>query len=190
MNALARMLLASLLISPTLSAQKDPHLELRAGYGVLSAPSMGAILSSSLIGGLTGYEKGIIQSTGAIMVSALSNPANRLSWGIDLGWEQLDITYESPGRPDLKTKDRYISIMPRADFKFLRKENLKLYSSAALGASFLTNKQNNSNTVANATSFAFHFSPIGIKAGNTFGFFAELGFGFRGLANAGISVKM
>ncbi len=38
--------------------------------------------------------------------------------------------------------------------------------------------------------FAYHFTACKIRYGNTFGVFGELGFGFRGLVNVGLSVKL
>ncbi|MDD2538717.1 MAG: hypothetical protein WC377_02165 [Bacteroidales bacterium] len=37
--------------------------------------------------------------------------------------------------------------------------------------------------------FAYHLSPVHIRWGGTFGLFADLGWGYKGVANAGLSVK-
>ncbi len=37
--------------------------------------------------------------------------------------------------------------------------------------------------------FAYHLSPLRVRWGGSFGVFADLGFGYKGVANAGISVR-
>ncbi|NLH24402.1 MAG: hypothetical protein GX474_07790 [Bacteroidales bacterium] len=37
--------------------------------------------------------------------------------------------------------------------------------------------------------FAYHLSPLRVRWGSNFGVFADLGFGYKGVANAGISVR-
>lgn len=38
--------------------------------------------------------------------------------------------------------------------------------------------------------FSYHFTACKVRYGNVFGVFGELGFGYRGLVNAGISIKL
>ncbi|HMP94076.1 MAG TPA: hypothetical protein PKD90_14430 [Phnomibacter sp.] len=179
--------LTLLVINSIISAQK-PGVEIRAGVGLISAPAIGTVLSSSIIGGLAGYTKSEIKGAPALGGSFLLQPSKSWSFGADVVYEKLDVTYKANNRPNVTYSDRFLTIMPRADFKYLNKDNIQLYGSLAAGLSLL--KSSGNNSAATGTTFAYQFSPIGLRVGKNFGFFTELGFGFRGLVMAGLSARL
>ncbi|TDK43455.1 hypothetical protein [Algoriphagus formosus] len=170
------------------SNAQESKVEVRAGYGVLSAQAIGSVLSNSIVGGLDGYEKTDISSGGALIFSLLFNPSNRISFGLDFGYEKLDVIYESPSQANITSKDRFITVMPRVDLRYVNKEAYSLYGSLAAGGSFLSAERGNESE--QGVAFAYQITPIGIRFGNNIALFAEAGFGFRGLLNAGLSVRL
>lgn len=66
----------------------------------------------------------------------------------------------------------------------------KLYGLAGVGATWVTQKKvNSSGPAENAGWFTYQLTPFGIRFGENVGVFAELGYGYKGIANAGVSVE-
>lgn len=80
------------------------------------------------------------------------------------------------------------TVAPEADFRYFQTEKFTLYSSAAIGLTFFTEEVNKSTEKRNYADA--HLSIIGLRYGQTLGAFAELGFGFKGLINFGINLKL
>jgi hypothetical protein len=83
-------------------------------------------------------------------------------------------------------------IMPTGRFYYLQKRKLNLYGLVGAGAMF-ANKTETSGAVIEKeklSGFAFQVNPIGVRVGERFGGFAELGFGMKGFATLGFSVKL
>ena len=64
---------------------------------------------------------------------------------------------------------------------------VQLYSGLSAGVSVFT--QSDSSQSDSKTIFAFQVNVIGLRVGHKFGGFFELGFGYDGIINAGLSVK-
>ncbi len=64
-------------------------------------------------------------------------------------------------------------------------------NNALVGNGTLTPEQFNQLPKSNEQiKVAYHFTACKVRYGNTFGVFGELGFGFRGLVNVGLSIKL
>lgn len=66
---------------------------------------------------------------------------------------------------------------------------VETYSTLGMGITYVTTVVDGQVT-EKRNHFAFHYTPIGIRAGGTIAAFAEFGFGYRGLFCAGLSVKV
>ncbi|HMG68436.1 MAG TPA: hypothetical protein VK588_12150 [Chitinophagaceae bacterium] len=94
-------------------------------------------------------------------------------------------------------------------FIYTHRANHMFYCSAGIGGTYqnevdrydeeysLSSYKNGINTLGtsleldnNKEHLNMYISPIGFSAGNTIGFFAELGIGYKGIINAGINVKL
>ncbi|MES2653090.1 MAG: hypothetical protein V4663_15220 [Bacteroidota bacterium] len=87
-------------------------------------------------------------------------------------------------------KNTYNVIMARTDYRYINKL-VQLYSGISLGSSFAATKpENGTNTkTASTTDFAYQINALGVRVGRKIGVFTELGFGYNGIINAGISAK-
>ncbi len=93
----------------------------------------------------------------------------------------------------MKWEDNFTTIMIRGDYHYRRTEMITMYSGIAVGACFVSTKNiTNSEGLHpdNQTDFAFHVNAFGIRVGKTFGFFAEAGFGYNGIIQAGLNVRL
>ena len=110
---------------------------------------------------------------------------------------------QSGGYLDIaKATNDYFTVMPVAKFMWIEKDHIGLYSKAAAGICIASNSAKACSGFGEAekyvdeiktdkgTRFAYQVSAIGFEAGskNLRGF-VELGYGFQGLAQAGVSVK-
>lgn len=95
---------------------------------------------------------------------------------------------------DGKAKMYNVSILPSVRFDWLRREHVGLYSKAAVGASFMIERQKEKDGTKLEKGMDvmpnFQGSLFGIEAGSMrFRAFAEFGLGEQGLAVAGIRYK-
>lgn len=95
---------------------------------------------------------------------------------------------------DGKAKKYNVSILPAVRFDWLRREHVGLYSKAAVGVSFMIERQKEENGTKLESSMTpvpnFQASLFGVEAGSQrFRAFAELGVGEQGMAVAGLRYK-
>lgn len=87
-------------------------------------------------------------------------------------------------------KNNYYTLAAETSYAFLNKERIKLYALLGAGATFTTveskNFITNRSSSSQGTIFNFQITPIGFRYGKQWGGFAELGFGYRGLASFGV----
>lgn len=86
-------------------------------------------------------------------------------------------------------RNNYHNIAVGFDYKWLLRHRFTMYSSAEAGITIFDQKYvpNEGKSSADQTVyFNFQISPIGLKYGYRYGPFAELGFGYKGIVNAGM----
>jgi len=80
------------------------------------------------------------------------------------------------------------------NWNYVNKPAYQLYGNIGLGASIVQFSDNKTtNPDEHLKQFPFlnmHLSPLGIRFGETIGCFAEIGWGYKGFLNAGISIKL
>ena len=72
-------------------------------------------------------------------------------------------------------------------FNYVYRPIWQLYTSLGLGTTITKIHQ---SKLSNSIDFNMHFSPLGLRVGKDVGGFIELGFGYKGFLNAGISVRL
>ncbi|NBA85755.1 hypothetical protein GVN16_08295 [Emticicia sp. CRIBPO] len=185
------MLTFSFLLITAISFAQDKKMDLRIGYGVVTVPQIVEGLSTVLATGLVpgGYSSVDMSGSGALNGSLLFFPEKRFSMGIDMVMEKNKSTYSYSNGSKSTLKNSWWTFMARGDYKYTKEDNfVKLYASASAGASLLSSK--GSGKKDKNTTFAFHVTPIGVRMGRSFAFYAEGGFGFKGLLNAGLSAQL
>lgn len=87
----------------------------------------------------------------------------------------------------------YLTFMPQARINWVTSSDklFELYSTLGFGITSV--KEDDQSAANNDVSYmvpAFHINGIGMRFGNQFGFFMELGFGAKGLMSAGLSYRL
>jgi len=80
------------------------------------------------------------------------------------------------------------------NWNYMNKSACQLYGNVGMGVSivsFSNNKTTNSEArLKQIPFFNMHVSPFGVRIGKTFAGFAEVGWGYKGFINAGLSIKL
>lgn len=133
-------------------------------------------------------------SLGSIHVGYKYRPFERLGVG---GLFAFDYAYADAMLHDQKigkfVKHHY-TLAAEVDYIYLNFEKFKMYALGGVGGTiynlnYLDDVNSNENDSNNIPYFTFQITPIGIKYGERFGGFLEVGFGYRGILNAGVFVR-
>lgn len=186
-----------LLLGTNLNAQKR---ELRVSYGAFTSNEFFQILGDEVMSTaltLGNYSTSNAKSIGAFSVDYSYALSKRLRIGGTFVFDtnNKDVSYDKGVNLAGKANNYYLTVMPQATFAYVTKPCFELYSGLALGASMRRETFNptSSSTYKKdiSTIFlpAFQVNAIGVRVGKKLAGFAEIGFGAKGLVNAGVSYR-
>lgn len=175
------------------------HHELSLSYGVGSIAQLGDGIGEgiALIFSDKEYDDGfILGPITAEYFYHFNNPRLAIGGSVSYSKWDSDVLIRNSHEKVGETKRNFFSIMPSFKCYWVNKNHFGLYSKAAAGVGFLTNKSKNieENKVVkeneeSGTYFMFQASFIGAEFGSKFRGFVELGVGDQGFALAGIRYK-
>lgn len=183
----------------TANAQKDLNIsnskkhEFNIFYG-MGGPNPGTISDifvSAISNGIQGYPYGETSSFGMVGMG-YRYKINRIKVGLDLGFSAAkEKLFKKKGDTSAINNNIYrLLVIPTGEFTYYKNNLLSLYGSVGAGVLF-SRKDNNAikdYRPGTEMEFAYQINPIGLKIGNgTIGGFIEAGFGYKGLAAAGIN---
>ena len=173
--------ITSLFIANTSMAQQGKS-EISVGYGFYSW--------YSLQNHVNGYD--YTTSSGTLLINYKYYVSNNFTLGVGIGYENIS------------TDGSYFAVTPEFTYTYLDTKNdrirLKLYGGASVGIASYNDNNYNANPYYNTTPYATHYDNsglqftgnatlLGMRIGRKLGFFAELGFGYKGLINGGLSYR-
>lgn len=177
----------------TAQAQKN---EINVSYGLVSTNSFSEIFAESILEGFTGglHSFKNFKSSGSINLDYYRAISKNLKVGGALVYEQVSRDSYFDKKFNGKTETNYISVMPQIKFLYIAKPAFELYSGLAAGASLRYEEYNSTDQGVKSQKesdifFAFQANLLGIRVGKKLAGFAELGFGNKGILNAGISYR-
>lgn len=135
--------------------------------------------------------------TGMYFVNYLFSPISKISVGIGAGIEQESATLRSLTSSSSAPAGSYIrriyTISPEIRASYARNALINIYGLLGMGRCFVMENIRNDASGAEERStsgyWMFQVSPIGIKVGRKVSGFAELGYGYKGVARGGVSFK-
>lgn len=157
-------------------------------------------LGESIRAAFEGYTKETKDKSmpGMVSIGYVYRLNSWLAVGGDLGMSrfgsEVSMTSNDGPKPN-ELIDRNTTIfllMPTGRFYYKQKPKVALYGSLGAGALF-ANKTERSGSLKETekfSTFAFQINPIGVRVGNRFGGFGELGFGMKGFVTLGFSMKL
>lgn len=179
-----------------LLAQEKGTSEFSLGYGRGSSTlifyDIGEIFVDVFSFGTVIYDNE--KSTGAIHLGYKYSISKHFSLGAMFVYEQITTDVKYTDDVIAKTTNETYTIAIESDIRYVSKEHFQMYS--GLGFGYTIGKQKyNSNSSSdpdyndNVDLYNFQIIALGVRAGKSFGGFAELGFGYKGLLNLGISYQ-
>jgi len=188
--------ITSTAISQTFKGQS----EFSASYGINS-------FQQSLQGGIGGGSEvtEITSATPNLFLTYRYYLSNRFAIGITIGTQQFTTASYDPyytGVSNLPYKTdayNYTTVTAEFLYNYLNRHWVRLYTYIGVGCSFYKKNiweysgPNNApwtNTSGNQAAFNMQYVPIAISVGGRLSGFAELGIGYKGFLNAGISYRL
>lgn len=83
-----------------------------------------------------------------------------------------------------------LSTLARVYYSWIRFDNLTIYSSMAAGISYGNFRNSSENIHTQKFAPAYQANVLGIRAGGRLGAYLELGYGYAGVANVGVSLYL
>ncbi|MBK5719738.1 outer membrane beta-barrel protein [Dysgonomonas sp. Marseille-P4677] len=181
------ILLSSILIA-NIWAQEGRH-EMRVGYGVATSNGfINALNDMQITDATRNLMSGDKTFKGAFQFGYKYSATDKINLGISLSYEWAKANSFRDMDMLGKLNSDYYTIAAEADYVYFRREKFTFYSTLGLGATIYdqTSKIDGMNDSSSKTNFNFQITPAGVKYGDHFGFFGEIGFGYKGLFNFGL----
>jgi len=168
--------------------------DLSVSYGLISTSQFAANNN-------TDGDKMIASSSGASFFTVRYFLFNRLAICASGGVSGEKGRYNDPYNPSFITSGYQLNtttIAVELYYIYFFRKYLEVYTFAGAGPSFTTTETNinattsipaSANTVS-ADIFKAQYTPIGIRLGGRLGGYAEVGYGYKGIFNFGISCKL
>ena len=188
MKKLIRILLFFSFICRPCHAQDKEKSTLAVSYGIL--PSEDLISSTLLLflNTLLGEHRNLTLRYGTFFVTYKNHVTGKFAVGAAIGYNAHADRTAYPFF-DRGNKDRQaFTFAGEGTVFWLKREKIQLYS--AFGAGVYAKKLLDSNRYNYTTEWgpAMQLSPAGFRFGKDIGAFMEVGFGYKGNVNAGVSV--
>ncbi len=167
------LVLAMLGFAPRTYAQKGKS-EIAVGYGYFTFYSF---MNKGY------YGAPMSNSSGASVVSYRYYLTRDLTIGLGLGYENIS------------NWGTFVSIVPEFTAAYMDTRNslirIKLYGAASLGINNYADARNGygHKDQSGLKLWAFQATPIGLRWGRQFAWFAELGFGYKGIVHGGVELR-
>lgn len=181
------------------NTDKKSGIELRIGYGIVPVQTMTESYHTDLIPALARPDFVSLKKSGSgvFNASVLYRTGGRFSVGAEVGYGNTSSEFRYSNTSTTKPKSEWLLLMGRVNVVYYKQEVtlpfIELYGGVAGGAAMLNASA--TDPVTGPASFkknyfAYQVTPIGVRTGRKLGFWAEAGWGYKGLLNAGLSFRL
>ena len=198
MKKLAIIISLVLIFPNIISAQEKKH-DITIGYGMITHYALREITVNLTVTILSvDYVNTVYKSgSGAFSLGYRFSPVKRLTIGIDGVYQKIknDVKTRDDNDPILigKLERQFLSTAILTSFRYIDKETFQMYSGIGVGYTFGKYhyvENDGEEDFGNSGQFAGHLNALGIRFGSTIGGFVELGYGYKGMLNFGLSVQL
>jgi hypothetical protein len=135
-----------------------------------------------------GEPKRDIRSTGTFFLGGSGYLSESWSIGLQVFYGQYEVNTSYSNGNVFGYTNRYFGAMGRADFRWINDPTLQFYSGAGLGVTSVQSQSFDGDHVDQIT-YAAQITAVGVRYGDLFGVFAELGYGNLGIIALGVNYK-
>lgn len=178
---------------PAQTLENSKH-EIHFGYGFLSDIEIIAVFAESYSRTIGTFGGDIISTelsaTGPVIIGFNFRNSKKLTIGPEINLMQLGIRDRYSSGITVHGSYFVTNVSGRVDFRYVKRENLQMYSGILLGISYIFD-QSSDELDDDSTLFpSYQLNFFGIRFGKSWAGYAEVGFGRNGLLNIGVSKKM
>lgn len=135
-----------------------------------------------------GEESKEIRSTGTFFLGGSAYLTESWSLGLQIFYGQYDVNTTYTSGNAFGFTNRYFGAMARTDLRWFNDVLWQLYSGVSLGVTAVQS-QSFDGDHADEITYGAQITPIGVRYGDLFGVFAELGYGNLGILALGVNYK-
>lgn len=188
----------------SIQAQESGTGEIAFGYGVVSTNEMGVVFVDILttfgteIIGIGSYGRENYKQVGPTRFSLKLTPHNRFTIGGALLYEHMQSDMTINDNIYGNQRLTFYTVALEFDYRYVSKEAFQMYFTLGAGATVMHEKFLPSESHSELEYFNelydpypnFHINLLGFRFGRKAAVFAELGLGYKGIANVGFSFQM
>lgn len=187
---IAAVAAAAVLAAP--AAAEPVQTRLRLGYGVFSGVQLAEELASILVvvasAGGTGFETS--SYVGPFHLAVDREFSQRWAAGLGYAFQRIDKRVLAYGSPVGTVHDDYHCLLAEGFVRYLNTGAFHLYSGLGAGIGYGRASGSAPGVKDSSAVFpAFHLWLLGASYGESWGAFADLGFGWLGTINAGLFAR-
>lgn len=169
--------------------------EFYAGVGLLSTNTILNLSSDILVTGISAGHISYRNSTNTptFGIGYKIAPADRWMVNLDLYYESSKSDVYFDEIQDGTSRYSYLTIGLGTDFHYVSANWFQMYSGLGIACTFQNATYNGSNNDIQNTRHNyvnFQLNALGFRFGKAFAVFAEFGFGYKGLVQAGLSIQL
>ena len=173
-------------------AQDRGKSQIEVSYGLLSSEELAYDLANIIVDLFLWDNPYTIRRTGCVFITYKYFELEKLALGGSAGFNKHGRTDYYRNGTFSSYDNKTFTISGEVNFYYLKRANVSLYTMGGLGyfnTNSTTNYTSKGSTQETISGVAMQFTPIGIRYGKSFGGFAEIGVGYKGVINFGVNVK-
>lgn len=178
------LLILGILSFGEVAAQQNPH-ELSLSYGFIPSRLVGASVAKVLT-----FNDASLKAVGPIGIKYTYNLNNRFNAGLNLSYTKITSreTNDQQGG-DIELRSSFYTFMPEFNLYLSKRGRVEIYSGLAAGISLLNQKSDYkyADPVEGEVCFAYQITALALRGTSVTAPFAELGYGYKGVLNVGVS---
>ncbi len=171
------------------------HHDLAGSYGIVTTDQIMDLVKDVVraVFSFGDYEKDDYNYSGALFLTYKNAASYRMHVGATIGIDNVtgDLLQDGIKYGDFRTN--HTTFAAESDIRWVKRDAFQMYSGIGLGYTFTAEKGEISGTgetdINRSGHVAFQINPLGMRIGKRLGAFAEIGFGYKGIANFGLSYQ-
>jgi hypothetical protein len=187
------LILASFTFISTLYAQEKGKIELSASVGFATSTDLANLFTDIIESGFTGGQitTSNLKTSPTFGITYRHAVADRWMINADGFFQRMSQDLFLAGKNDGKMDYSYITIGLGTDYRYVSTNSFQMYSGIAVAYTLENLKYTGSSgKIPDSQRFVnYQLTAAGFRVGKQFAAFAELGFGYKGIANAGLSYQ-
>jgi hypothetical protein len=182
-----------------ISFTQDKPNQFSAGYGVFTVDEELSIIEDVISSMITvgSFTTDNIQMTGAVIFTYNYALSKVVHLGGAFAYENItEDVFINPGTGKTKAGElnrNFYTLAAEAKFSYVHANIFQMYSGVGVGATLNTDEYKANDGKSNSDTqghFNFQINLVGLRIGNAFAGFAELGYGYKGILNFGLSLRL